>query len=563
MKRFYSTLLAAVVASVSFAQSVPGYVPANGLQAWYSFTGNTADGTANHHDLTNNGAVLTTDRCGNPNSAYAFNGISSYLSSSDHFFDNGWTNFSISLWFKTDTNSNPYNTNHSQTMFNTNPHYGTELSMSWGGSTNKVDFFYSTTPSNTQQWNVFSNNAALSTSTVAKHVWNHLVMVKSGTTYKMYLNGALDATFNNSAVAPSSLCSIYIGTISGGFIPETFMGSLDDYGIWNRDLSPAEVLQLYQNGCNTCVMPGGMIAWYPFNGNSMDEAYHGHDLISHGPTLTTDRCGHANSAYYFDGDTTYFSSIDTFFDNGWLNSTITLWFNTDTTRNPYNGNYSQTMFNTYPHYGSEISMSWGGSTSKVDYFYDNNPGDFGAWDVFSNNAALSNSVITTHTWTHVALVRDSGSYQMYINGVLDNTFTGHGTSVSYLCQVLIGNISEYGNETFWGSLDDIGIWDRSLSASEVADVYNACCVSTTGINDVAPVQKLYLYPNPANNLLTVRAESDMPQGTLYTITDMTGRTVLTGEMTGQSTQIAVGQLAPAIYVIRIGDTGPAVKFVKE
>jgi uncharacterized protein (TIGR02145 family) len=45
----------------------------------------------------------------------------------------------------------------------------------------------------------------------------------------------------------------------------------------------------------------GLIAYYPFNGNANDKSGNGHDGIVEGATLTVDRFGNPNSAYYFNG----------------------------------------------------------------------------------------------------------------------------------------------------------------------------------------------------------------------------------------------------------------------
>lgn len=58
---------------VSFSQ-VPNYVPSTGLVGWWPFNGNANDESVNANSGTVNGATLTTDRFGNGNSAYYFNG---------------------------------------------------------------------------------------------------------------------------------------------------------------------------------------------------------------------------------------------------------------------------------------------------------------------------------------------------------------------------------------------------------------------------------------------------------------------------------------------------------
>jgi hypothetical protein len=44
------------------AQTLPAYLPADGLVAWYPFNGNANDESGNGNDGTVNGATLTADR---------------------------------------------------------------------------------------------------------------------------------------------------------------------------------------------------------------------------------------------------------------------------------------------------------------------------------------------------------------------------------------------------------------------------------------------------------------------------------------------------------------------
>jgi hypothetical protein len=45
----------------------------------------------------------------------------------------------------------------------------------------------------------------------------------------------------------------------------------------------------------------GLVGWWPFNGNANDESGNGNNGTVNGATLTEDRFGNANSAYYYDG----------------------------------------------------------------------------------------------------------------------------------------------------------------------------------------------------------------------------------------------------------------------
>ena len=87
-------LLSAVAAQ---AQSIPSYVPTNGLVGWWPFNGNANDESGNGNHGTVNGAMLTTDRYGNAGKAYSFNGINSFISGNcSSFTVNQRT---ISFWF--------------------------------------------------------------------------------------------------------------------------------------------------------------------------------------------------------------------------------------------------------------------------------------------------------------------------------------------------------------------------------------------------------------------------------------------------------------------------------
>lgn len=95
MKKIFTFLISGLlVASASMAQV------ANGLIACYPFSGNANDQSGNNHNGTVIGATLTTDRFGNPNEAYQFNGISDYINIGSF---NGFTQsdeFSISVWIQ-------------------------------------------------------------------------------------------------------------------------------------------------------------------------------------------------------------------------------------------------------------------------------------------------------------------------------------------------------------------------------------------------------------------------------------------------------------------------------
>lgn len=52
-------------------------------------------------------------------------------------------------------------------------------------------------------------------------------------------------------------------------------------------------------------LDSGLVGYWPFNGNANDLSANGNNGTVSGATLTTDRFGNANSAYYFNGTSAY------------------------------------------------------------------------------------------------------------------------------------------------------------------------------------------------------------------------------------------------------------------
>jgi hypothetical protein len=227
----------------TFAQSVPSYIPSNGLVGWYPFTGNANDmsGAGNNGIVV--GATLTTDRFGANNAAYYFNGILDHISIPTNFFNIGWSGFTISCWLNTSNLSNPNNNNTNQCIFNSRPHQGIALDFNWRQS-NKYSVWAGSNPPSAG-WNIFSDD--LSTNSVTTNTWNNLILVKNGTTYSLYINGVLDNTYTTSTSVISNFCKMVIGQTDSTVATETFFGKLDDFGMWNRALTSTEITQVFQN----------------------------------------------------------------------------------------------------------------------------------------------------------------------------------------------------------------------------------------------------------------------------------------------------------------------------
>jgi hypothetical protein len=90
------------------------------------------------------------------------------------------------------------------------------------------------------------------------------------------------------------------------------------------------------------------------------------------------------------------------------------------------------------------------------------------------------SPISSGNWTHIISTYDgsgdSGGIKLYINGALASSASLHnnsfaGKTILNSSPVRIGRAAADG-ENFDGVIDEIGIWDRALTASEVSTLYN-------------------------------------------------------------------------------------------
>ncbi len=83
---------------------VPSYVPTNGLVGYWPFNGNANDESGNGNNGTVNGATLTTDRNGNGNAAYSFDGVDDYIDNTSNGLPFGNTNRTINCWILNNNN---------------------------------------------------------------------------------------------------------------------------------------------------------------------------------------------------------------------------------------------------------------------------------------------------------------------------------------------------------------------------------------------------------------------------------------------------------------------------
>jgi hypothetical protein len=200
----------------------------SGLVAFYPFSGNANDESGNGNHGVNHGAVLTTDRFGLANSAYQFS--SSYIEAANSAsLQSPRTSMTIAFWI-----------NISQ----------------WDQSS--AGFFAKSNTASYGQYGSIANNDPYIQFDIggqyvrmpryfALNTWYFICYRWDGQEVKFYLNELLYDSANFSGTVAADNSPLILGKHTPGSV-RYLNGKLDDVRIYNRALTEAEILRLYNEG---------------------------------------------------------------------------------------------------------------------------------------------------------------------------------------------------------------------------------------------------------------------------------------------------------------------------
>jgi hypothetical protein len=222
----------------------------------------------------------------------------------------------------------------------------------------------------------------------------------------------------------------------------------------------------------------GLVASYHFNGDAYDSSGRGHHGTIHNVTLTSNRLGNGSSAYSFNGTDAYIEIPD---HNAFSVSTtgqlsISVWMRPGTLdflKDEGTGyvhwlgkgvaNQHEWTFRMYSADNTE------GRQNRTSFYLFNRTGGLGAGSYVQES-------VTRGTWYHYVAVVDmrTDTIKWYKNGVLkdQDPFMNSPYQIypqSGTAPVRIGtrNFASY----FKGAIDNLHIYNRALSASQVRQLY--------------------------------------------------------------------------------------------
>jgi hypothetical protein len=468
------------------------------MVAFYSFDGNANDMSGWGSNGTVSGATLSTDREGNANSAYGFDGVNDYInipSSTQMSF----AKISIAGWIKLDQNiGNTQARISCRQGAGSFDNWGLQIyGGSYGGTNGGNDLVFHTSNGSITTNYIYDANLAI-------NQWIHVAAVNDFDSVRIYINGLKKVSYLSNGVLPSNInYPILIGqTFGGGFY---FPGSIDDIYFFKRPLLSTEILALYNsssflftntltscdtanigidtsyyaggsNGCDSTVVTitslqspvsnNGLAAYYTLDGSAGDFSGYDRNATVTGATLTQDRHGNANSAYAFNGSNQYLSTDH------------------DPSLNPASSSYGVSLhFKTNATGQRELFMKTSVGSREFALLTLNN-GNInvelgkGATSYYCNTTGLT---LNDNVWHHLFFQRAPGSIKdtlrIYVDGVLKKQeIYGAVLSFNPAEKMYIGIRKNWNGGglqfPFMGSIDGVMVWNRTLTPAEIQSLAN-------------------------------------------------------------------------------------------
>ncbi|MBN9380250.1 MAG: gliding motility-associated C-terminal domain-containing protein [Chitinophagaceae bacterium] len=222
----------------------------------------------------------------------------------------------------------------------------------------------------------------------------------------------------------------------------------------------------------------GLLAYYPFNGNTNDATGNGNNgTLVNNPTLTTDKAGNPNSAYSFDGVNNYISIPGTNLNP--LNALSVAMFFYPTRSG------TQTMVGKINYTGGvatqfQVAMDFAAFPGVL---FGVNPSSNGCAGVPLNGSYVnSGGSISLNQWHCFVATFDKGIQKIYVDGALLQTTTAAFTTLNQCpnADIQIGSWWSGDLQRFQGKIDEVRIYNRALSLLDVTSFCPTLSCPTLG-----------------------------------------------------------------------------------
>jgi len=211
---------------------------------------------------------------------------------------------------------------------------------------------------------------------------------------------------------------------------------------------------------------------YDSSGNDNDGTIHGATWVD----------GKFGKALEFDGVDDYveINEVDNTLTPGTGDYSIVVWFKLSSESSEHRGLVSKGGFQTNGAYTTYIYYS-----------------DHARW--YSDGSNYVNGLISglnDDQWHHIVFTRSGDVHSIYVDGAFDNSEILTDVDITSQDPVIIG-ARRYGTEAFFlGLIDEVCIFNKSLSADEISDLYNNYGYTTENYPGKVLVRE-YTEPEPS------------------------------------------------------------------
>lgn len=434
-----------------------------GLKAYYPFSGNANDASGNNNNPVFNNATLTSDRLGNPNSAYHFNGTSNYMQIPNSPSLNSANTLSLFAWVRP-TGFYAGDCHGNSVIMKADADYlpGT-YEMRFDDNAYTSGGNCGGTPVDQLHQNFYGIAAGSPppgyTPYITVNQWHSVALTYDGTTAKLFVDCELKYSASQGAISFTNSFDLFFGKLNAPSFPYWFNGDLDEVRIYNRALTTDEVYAL-----GSCSNTLGCNNWLYLSSNPQTVTVG--DLDVAGNQLTVEAVYNRPSSIVVPGNT----------------------------------------------FGKIVSKHSG--PSDVNYSLMAYTGE-----ITTTNGYVNTPPICTPQFDktyHVAMVYDGTSLKFYQNGHLMSSVPWTGNLVNNNLPTTIGNGAALPGSAYeqFGYINEVRIWNVARTQAQLQAYMNSNLPSPTtqtgllgyySFDNLLNKQGNTLYDGTANSGATINA----------------------------------------------------------
>lgn len=214
------------------------------------------------------------------------------------------------------------------------------------------------------------------------------------------------------------------------------------------------IILFFSFGNSFADVSSGLVAYYPFDGNANDASGNGNHGTVYGATPSEDRNGNINRAYSFDGIDDYIDIDNTAAFDNMQSFTLTGWFYLKSY-----GGYSRVILSKVTPNRDFVVEIW--PNGKLNAHF--------ASSRYYHCA--SHDPMPLNQWLHFGAVWNGNEWTLYLNGSIIDFRNYSGSKPPWTGNYMsIGSLISGSTEFFHGNIDEIRIYNRALSTTEIREV---------------------------------------------------------------------------------------------